>query len=579
VDSRVRTFVFIAATVLGLALLVLLARGPAPAPAEPSPPTFADEYSNADEDAVLDVEEMMLDVAAQLKRKAWGGVLYHVAADFEGTPLFRNGEVNSEAVGGVTIRIGGSDSRSVDRAGFRQALDEVDVDEVVFKFPAATLSGDTLSGRMKIDAKRERGSAAFRWVVQGDVEFARRGGRWLLRRFRGTEVKTEEGARRFHDVTVPLGLPIAPGDDDRDRQSITFGRLFLGGIAAGDFDGDGLVDLYVPQVGQDLLFRNAGGKFVECSRERGILDNDAGAGALFLDFDNDGRLDLLVTNYEPKELRDRSTNALRDNAGHRALILYRNTGGRFVDVTTKAGLNCRGPAMSACAADVNGDGLLDIYVCMYKDDSVEDPRFSEEVPATVWAARDGVANQLWINQGDGTFKDEAAKRGVADTGWSLAATFCDYDADGHVDFYLANDYGENRLFHNRSDGSFEDVTAKSGAGDAGFGMGVTWVDFNGDGRMDLYVSNMYSTAGNRILARGPGRMTPEQHAKLLKMASGNSLFVNRGDGTFEDGTAKAGVGRAGWAWSSVAYDIFNSGVPHLYVCNGFRTSSFATTDI
>jgi len=110
-------------------------------------------------------------------------------------------------------------------------------------------------------------------------------------------------------------------------------------------------------------------------------------------------------------------------------------------------------------------------------------------------------------------------------------------------------------------------------------MGVTWVDYDGDGRMDLYVSNMYSTAGNRILARGPGRMSPEQHAKLLKMASGNTLFRNRGDGTFDDVTAKMGVGRAGWAWSSAAYDIENSGIPSLYVANGFRTSSFATSDI
>jgi hypothetical protein len=576
--SRGRTLLFIGAVVLGLTALILLGRAPAPSP-EISSSSFSEEYANPEEDAVLDVEEMMLDVAAQLKHKAWGGVLYHVAADFEGTPFFRDGDSEPKVVGGVTLRSGGPDPRSIDRAGFRKALDDVDLDEVVFKFPSATLTGDTLSGRMKIDARRERPSGARRWVVQGDVEFARRGERWLLRRFRGSDVKTEEGPRRFLDVTVPLGLPIAPGDDDRDRESITFGRLFLGGIAAGDFDGDGLVDLYVPQVGQDLLFRNVGGRFVECARQLGIVENDAGAGALFLDFDNDGLLDLLVTNYEPKELRDRKTNALRENSGHRALALYKNVGGRFVDVTEKAGLTTRGPAMSACAVDVNGDGLLDIYVCMYKDDSVEDPRFSEEVPATVWAARDGVPNQLWINQGDGTFKEEAKKRGVADTGWSLAAAFCDYDGDGHPDLYLANDYGENRLYHNRGDGYFDDVTQKSGTGDAGFGMGVTWVDYDGDGLMDLYVSNMYSTAGNRILARGPGRMTPEQHAKLLKMASGNTLFRNRGDGTFEDVTAKMGVGRAGWAWSSCAYDFENSGIPHLYVANGFRTSSFATSDI
>jgi hypothetical protein len=576
--SRTRLSLLLGALLLGTGLLIRFARSPAP-PAAPTPTSLLQDYSDPDEDAVMEVEEMMMDVAAQLKRKAWGGVLHHVADDFQGAPFFRAADGPPKIVGGVTLRTGGADPRLLDREGFRKSLNEVDVDEVVFKFPTATLSGTILSGRMKIDARRDRGAAVLRSVVQGDVEFTRLDGRWFLRRFRSTEVRAEEGPRRFLDATVPLGLPIVPGDDDRDRGTITFGRLFLGGIAAGDFDGDGLVDLYVPQVGQDLLFRNVGGKFVECAAERGIVENDAGAGALFLDFDNDGLLDLLVSNYEPRELRDRKTGALRDNAGHRALALYRNVEGRFVDVTEKAGLSCRGTAMSVCAADVNGDGLLDFYVCMYKDDSKEDPRFSEEVPATVWDARDGVANQLWINQGDGTFREEGAKRGVADTGWSLAASFCDFDDDGKPDLYLANDYGRNRLYRNRGDGRFEDVTEKSGTGDAGFGMGVTWLDYDGDGRMDLYVSNMYSTAGNRILARGPGRMTPEQHAKLLKMAHGNSLFRNRGDGTFEDVTDRMGVGRAGWAWSSAAYDYDNGGIPHLYVANGFRTSSFATSDL
>src|SRR6185436_18131473 len=353
--SRARVLLFIGATVLGLGLLILLVRPPAPLPA-PAPPTLAQDYSDPDEDAVMQIEEMMLDVAAQLKRKAWGGVIHHVAQDFEGSSLLRMADGPPKTVGGVRLRTGGPDSKSLDRAGFRKSLEDIDLDDVVFKFPAATLSGETLKGRMKIDAKRERGVESLRWVSQGDVEFARRDGRWVLRRFHSAEIRTEEGARRFVDATIPLGLPITPGEDGRARGTITFGRLFLGGIAAGDFDGDGLVDLYVPQVGQDLLFRNVGGKFVECARDLGIVENDAGAGALFVDVDNDGLLDLLVTNYEPQELRDKKTSALTDNAGHRALALYRNVGGKFVDVTEKAGLTCRGTAMSVCAADVNGDG-------------------------------------------------------------------------------------------------------------------------------------------------------------------------------------------------------------------------------
>jgi hypothetical protein len=581
-SSGARAALLIGITLAGLGILVYFALPPK-TPEMPAPPAapagLHEDYADADEDAVMEIEDLMGDVARQLKEKAWGGVLYHVAAEFEGTPFLRDADGEPKVVGGVAIRTGGADSRKLDRAGFRKSLESIDADDVVFKFPSAKLQSGTLSCRMKIDAKQVRGATGRRWVAQGDAEFVRREGRWLLHAFRSTEIRTEQGAQRFLDVTVPLGLPIEAGDDDRERGTITFGRLFLGGIAAGDFDGDGRVDLYVPQVGQDLLFRNVGGKFVECAKELGIVENDAGASAIFFDYDNDGKLDLLVANYEPEKLRDRKTNELKDNAGHRALRLYHNEGGRFVEVTEKAGLVTRGPAMSVCAADVNGDGLLDFFVCMYKDDSVEDPRFSEEVPQVVWNARDGVAKQLWINQGDGTFKEEAAKRGVADTGWGLAAAFCDYDGDGHPDLYLANDYGEHKLYHNRGDGTFEDVSVKSGTSDTGFGMGVTWVDYDGDGLMDLYVSNMYSTAGNRILGRGPGKMTPEQHAKLKKMAHGNTLLRNRGDGRFEDVTEKMGVGRAGWAWSSAAYDYDNSGFPHLYVANGFRSSPFATSDI
>jgi VCBS repeat protein len=561
---------------LGVLLFLLLPKPPEAAP--PPAAAITDDYADPVEDAVMEIEEAMFDVALQMREKAWGGVLYHVAADFEGTPLLRDAEGDPTVVGGVAIRKGGPDPRRLDPDGLRKTLEGIDVDDVVFKFPSATLAGDMLSGRMKIDAKSFRAGKGRRWVSQGDVEFVKREGRWQLRRFRSAEIRTEEGSQRFVDVTVPLALPLQPGDDDA-RGAITFGRLFLGGIAAGDFDGDGLVDLYVPQVGQDLLFRNTGPKFVECGRDLGIADDDAGAGAVFFDYDNDGDLDLLVTNYEPAQLRDRETGQLRDNAGHLALRLYRNEKGRFVDVTVKAGIVTRAPAMSVCAADVNGDGLLDFFVCTYRDDSKEDPRFSEEVPATVWNARDGDPKQLWINRGDGTFREEAASRGVADTGWGLAAAFCDYDDDGRPDLYLANDYGEHRLYRNRGDGTFEDATAKSGTTDSGFGMGVTWLDYDGDGRMDLYVSNMYSTAGNRILARGPGKMTPEHHGKLLKMAHGNTLFRNRGDGGFEDVTERAGVGRAGWAWSSAVYDYDNGGVPHLYVANGFRSSAFATSDI
>ena len=558
-----------------LALLFFLLPAPAPSLAPVSLPDVGGDYADLDEDAVMEVEDVMMDFAWQMRRGAWAGALYHVAADFEGSPLLREAEGAPQDVGGVAIAAAGPDPRRVDRAGLGKALAPFRVENAVFKFPSAKLEGETLSCRLKLDASRR----SKRWVAQGDAEFVRRGGRWLLRKFAGTELRTEEGPFRFPEVTGRLGMKSEYGFDDRENQQVTFGRLYLGAIAAGDFDNDGDADLYVPQVGPNLFFRNDGGTFTECARLLGVDDADTGAAALFLDFDNDGDLDLLLANHEIEKVWDRRTKSRVDNAGRRALVLYRNDGVRFTDVTLQAGLAVRGPAMGLAAADVNGDGRLDVYVAMYRDESLDDPDAPQEVPRDVAGARDGVPNQLWINQGNGTFKEEAARRGVADTGWSLAAAFADYDGDGKPDLCVANDYGENRLFRNKGDGTFEDATAKSGARDSGFGMGVTWFDYDGDGHLDLYISNMYSTAGNRILARGPGKLPMERYEKLLKMAGGNTLFRNNGNGTFTNVTKESGTGRAGWAWSSAAYDYDHDGRPDLYVANGFRTSSFATSDI
>lgn len=570
-------------TLLIVVLALLLWRSPAPAaPAPPAQAAVADpvlDFADPDEDAVFQVEDQLSDLAAQLKRGAWGGALYAVADDFQGSPFLREPEGVALEVGGVRIRNAGPDPRRVGRDAFGESLVRFPMDQVVFKIPSATLEGDRLNCRLKVDAFRSRVNRVVRWVSQGDAEFVRHGERWRLRRFAASGQRSEEGPQRFHEATGALGLRTDYGNDDRNATQVTFGRLFLGGIAAGDFDGDGRCDLFIPEIGSARLLRNEGGRFAECAAERGLRFTDSGSAALFLDVDNDGDLDLLVASYEPKQIWDRRTRTRVENAGHRSLSLYRNDGGRFADVTRAAGLERRGTAMGLCAADVNGDGRLDFYVSCYRDETKDDLVDPQEIPRDVAGARDGEPNQLWINQGDGMFREEAAARGVADTGWSLAAAFADYDGDGDADLYVANDYGTNRLFRNRGDGTFEDATAFSGTGDAGFGMGVLWTDYDGDGDTDLYVSNMYSTAGNRILARGPGAMPGESHETLRKMASGNTLFRNRGDGRFENVTREAGVGRAGWAWSAVAYDYENDGSPDLYVANGLRTSAYGVADL
>ncbi len=167
---------------------------------------------------------------------------------------------------------------------------------------------------------------------------------------------------------------------------------------------------------------------------------------------------------------------------------------------------------------------------------------------------------------------------MAGQSWSYAAAFADFDEDGDQDLYIANDYGDNRLYLNRGDLTFQDVAAELGVLDTGNGMGATWGDLDNDGRLDLYVSNMSSSAGNRILKRlGAGassegsasRVPPKgTAATLLKLAAGNTIFRQTERGFQALPASQGGVG-ASWAWSAALLDIDLDGIQDVYVANGF----------
>ncbi|HEX8852355.1 MAG TPA: VCBS repeat-containing protein, partial [Pyrinomonadaceae bacterium] len=215
---------------------------------------------------------------------------------------------------------------------------------------------------------------------------------------------------------------------------------------------------------------------------------------------------------------------------------------------------------SAVAGDVNSDGFLDIYVASYN-------RYGQVTPDSWFRATNGTPNLLFINQKNGTFKEEAAKWGVDDRRWSYAAEFADVNGDGRVDLYVANDFGEKALYINRG-GRFVDEARERGVLDPGNGMGVSFGDYNNDGRLDLHASNMSSTAGNRILSR----LFPNQSAKenvLKKLAAGNNLFENLGDGKFRDVTSEVGGFSGGWAWGGGFIDFDNDGWEDIYTPNGF----------
>ncbi len=330
------------------------------------------------------------------------------------------------------------------------------------------------------------------------------------------------------------------------------------GAAVLDFDGDGREDLFVPGGHGNHLYRNLGnGRFEDVAKKAGVGGQEGeGIGALAFDYDNDGATDLYVTYLS------------------RPNLLYHNRGdGTFEEVGRKAGVALNDYSTSAAAIDYDRDGRPDLYVLVYGP-----PGKGPNV-----AANNAPPNHLFHNNGDGTFTDVSKKSRTAHTGWALAVQSADLDGDGWPDLYVANDFGINAYLHNNGDGTFTDLAGRAKVRDAGFGMGVAVDDYDGDGRLDFYVSN-YSFPLNWFLRdrRYPmpefpywlGR--PFVWRRLKAMTRGSSLFRAGPDGRFERTSDLADVWDTSWSWGAVFIDADLDGRPDLFVVNGMVTGRKAT---
>ena len=327
------------------------------------------------------------------------------------------------------------------------------------------------------------------------------------------------------------------------------------GLAVGDANGDGLDDVYVCQQGglpNCLYLQQPDGTVRDASVGSGVNLLDLSYSALFVDLNNDGHQDLVV-----------STRFY--------LVIFAGDGtGRFKPETrVKPG---RGYSISAADYDLDGD--LDIYSTIYyasrRDAS------SLPVPAPYHDANNGGRNFMIRNDGNWQFSDVTIPSGLNEnnTRFSLAANWEDYDNDGDPDLYVANDFGRNNLYRN-DNGKFTDVAAAAGVEDGAFGMSVSWADYNHDGFMDIYVANMFSAAGNRVTYQRHFRPDTAVTTKtrLQHTARGNTLFENQGDGTFRDVSTNAGVTMGRWGWASLFADINNDSWDDLVLANGYFTGS------